>query len=109
MCRLLKIVVSVFICSMFPMLLLLWCTHRMCMEDGSTLGLLISISIVGSSYVIVSAGICAITCVSRNGPMCGEWFWYHLLSGMVSMVMVLGSFFAASLAQCMAVSASFSL
>ena len=41
--------------------------------------------------------------------MCGEWFWYHLLSGMVSMVMVLRSFFAASLVQCMAVSASFSL
>ena len=79
------------------------------MEDGSTLDLLISIGIVGSSYIIVSTSMCAITCVSRNGPMCGVWFWYHLLSGMVSMVMVLGSFFAASLAQCMAVSASFSL
>ena len=79
------------------------------MEDGSTLGLLISIGIVGSSYVIVCAGMCATTCVSRKGPMCGVWFWYHLLSGMVSMVMVLGSFFVASLAQCMVVFASFLL
>ena len=64
MCRLLKIVVSVFICSVFPTLLVVWCTHKMCIEDGSTLGLYISIDIVGSSYVIVSAGVCAITCVS---------------------------------------------
>ena len=34
------------------------------MEDGSTRGLFISIDIVGSLYVIVSAGMCAITCVS---------------------------------------------
>ena len=34
------------------------------MKDGSTRGLLISIGIVGSTYVIVSAGMCAITCVS---------------------------------------------
>ena len=71
MCKLLKIVVSVFICSVFPMLLLLWCTHRMCMKADSTRGLFISIGIVGSSYVIVSAGMCAITCVSWKGPMCG--------------------------------------
>ena len=36
-------------------------------------------------------------------------FGTHLLSGMVSMVMVLRSFFVASLAQCMAVLTSFSL
>ena len=71
MCRSLKIVVSVFICSIFPMLFVVWCTHKMCIEDGSTLGLYISIGIVGSSYVIVSAGMCAITCVSWKGPMCG--------------------------------------
>ena len=34
------------------------------MEDGSTRGLFISIGIVGSSYVIISTGMCAITCVS---------------------------------------------
>ena len=34
------------------------------MEDGSTQGLFISIGIVGSSYVIVSAGMYTITCVS---------------------------------------------
>ena len=41
------------------------------MVDGSTRGLFISIGIVGSSYVIVSARICVILCVSRKGPMCG--------------------------------------
>ena len=30
-----------------------------------------SIGIVGSLYIIVYAGMCAITCVSRKGPMCG--------------------------------------
>ena len=70
MCKLLKIVVNVSISSMFPMLLL-WCTHRMCMVNGSTQGLFISIGIVGSSYVNVLAGMCAITCVSWKGPMCG--------------------------------------
>ena len=34
------------------------------MEDGSTRGLFISIDIVGSSYIIVSTSMCAITCVS---------------------------------------------
>ena len=41
------------------------------MVDGSTRGLSNSIGIVGSSYVIVSAGMCAIICVSGKGPMCG--------------------------------------
>ena len=63
--------VNLFICSMFPMLLLPWCTHKICMVDGSTRGLFISIGIVGSSYVIVSARMYAITCVSRKGPICG--------------------------------------
>ena len=40
--------------------------------DGSTLGLFISVGIVGSLYVIVCAGMCVITCVSQKGPMCGE-------------------------------------
>ena len=53
--------------------------------------------------------MCAITCVSGKGPMCGVWFWYHLLLGMVSMIMVLRSFFATSVAQCMVALASFSL
>ena len=43
----------------------------MCMVDGSTRGLFSSSGIVGSSYVIVSASMCAITCVSRKGPMYG--------------------------------------
>ena len=40
------------------------------MVDGSTRGLFISIGIVDPLYVIVSAGICAITCVSQKGLMC---------------------------------------
>ena len=43
----------------------------MCMVDGSTWDLFNSSGIVGSSYVIVSASMCAITCVSRKGPMNG--------------------------------------
>ena len=41
------------------------------MVDGSTLGLFISIGIFGFLYVIVSASMCAITCVFEKGPMCG--------------------------------------
>ena len=63
--------VNTFICSMFPTLLLQWCIHRMYMVDGSTRGIFNSSSIVGSLYVIVSASICAITCVFIKGPMCG--------------------------------------
>lgn len=57
---------------------------------------------MGSTYVIVPAAKCAITCVSRNGPVCGERFSYQLASGMVSIVSVLGSVLAARRAQCMA-------
>ena len=39
------------------------------MVDGSTRGLFNSSGIVDSSYVIVSASICASTC--GEGPMCG--------------------------------------
>ena len=40
------------------------------MMDGSTRDLFISIGIFGSSYVIVSTGMCAIMCVFGKGPMC---------------------------------------
>ena len=63
--------IKAFICSMFPMLLLPRCTHRMCMVDGSTQGLFSSSGIVGSSYVILFANMCAITCVSRKGSIYG--------------------------------------
>ena len=55
----------------FPTLLLLWCTYRMCMVVGSTWGLFSFSGIVGFSYVIVSASMCAITWMSRNGSMYG--------------------------------------
>ena len=45
--------------------------------DGSTCGLFNSRGIVGSSYVIVSADMCAIACVSGKGPMYGVWFWFQ--------------------------------
>ena len=63
--------INVFICLMFPMLLLPWCTHSIYMKDGSTRGLFIPIGIFGSLYVIVSVGKSAIICVSSKGPMCG--------------------------------------
>ena len=47
------------------------------------------------------AGICITTCVSGYGPLYGAGFWYQLVSGMVIIVMLEGSFFAANLAQCM--------
>ena len=83
--------------------------HRMCMVDGSTFGLFSFGSIVGFLYIIVSAGMCAITCVFRKGSMYGMWFWYYLFSRMVNIVIVLGSFFGASLAHYMAILAFFSL
>ena len=44
------------------------------MVDGSICGLFSFGGIVGSSYVIVSIGMYAITCVSRNGPIYGMRF-----------------------------------
>ena len=62
----------------------------------------ISKGIVGSSYVMVSAAKWAITCVSGKWSNMWGKFWYQLMSGITSIVMVFGSFFAASLAQCIA-------
>ena len=94
---------------MVPMLLFLWCMHNMCMVDGSIPALFSFGGMIGSLYVTICAGICAITCVSEKGPKYGVLFLYHLLSGMVSIKMILWSFFAANLAQCMVVLAPFSL
>lgn len=52
--------------------------------------------------MIVSAVKWAITCVSGDGPWCGDVFWYHLVSGITNKVIVDGSCLAASLAQCIA-------
>jgi hypothetical protein len=43
----------------------------MCIANGSVRGLFMFWS-VGSSYVMVSAVKWARTCVSGNGPVCGE-------------------------------------
>ena len=40
------------------------------MMDGFIRGLFISIGIIDSLYIIVFASMCAITCMSRKGPMC---------------------------------------
>ena len=50
----------------------LCCTHRMCMARFSIIGSIRSSDgIVGSSYVMVSALKCAITCESGKGPSWG--------------------------------------
>ena len=76
--------------------------HNNWMASGSVSGLAVPWGVVGSSYVMVSAAKWAMTCVSGNGPLCGVLFWYQLVSGMISSVMVDGSCLAASLAQCIA-------
>ena len=89
-------------CSYVLILLFWWCTHNICSVESSFLGVLSSGGIVGSSYVIVSAANWAMTCVSGNGPEYGLGFWYQLVSGEISIVMVCESFSAARRAQCMA-------
>jgi hypothetical protein len=69
------------------------------MVDGFFLVILSSGGIVGSSYVIVSTAKWAMTSVSGNGPVCGLEFWYQLVSGDISIVIVYGSFWAAMRAQ----------
>ena len=98
-CRFSIVVFNVFIWGSVPILLFWWCIHQICIARGSYLGVLDSGFIVGSSYVIVSATKCIITCVSGNGLSSGVRFWYQLLSGIVRIVMVYGSCFAANLAQ----------
>ena len=44
----------------------------MCITNGSVSDLLEFWRFVGTLYVIVSAAKCARTCVSGNGPICGE-------------------------------------
>ena len=44
----------------------------MCIANGSIRGLFMFWGVVGSSYVMVSALKWANTCVSGNGPVCGE-------------------------------------
>ena len=43
---------------------------------------------IGSLYIMVSAEKWVVTCVSGNGPLYGVRFWYQLLSGMISKVIV---------------------
>ena len=73
-----------------------------CIASGSICGLFGSDGIVGSTYLIVTAAKWAITCVSGKGPIYGVRFWYQFFSGTVSIAVVLWSFLAASLAQCIA-------
>ena len=91
MCKSFKVFVKVFIRSNVPILILRWCIL-------SIRGLFNFGGMVGSSYISVFAGMCMITWISGKGLMRGVKFWYQLLFGIVRMVMVWGSFFAASLA-----------
>ena len=79
-----------------------WCIQSICSVESSFLCMLSFGGIVGSSYVIVSAAKWAIICVCGNGPECGLKFWYQLVSGEMSIVIVHGSFLAARRAQCIA-------
>lgn len=58
------------------------------MANGSVSGVFVILRGIGSSYVMVSAEKCVMTCVSRNGPLYGVGIWYQLLSGIISKVIV---------------------
>ena len=58
------------------------------MASGSVNGVFVLLGGIGSSYVMVSAEKCVMTCVFGYGPLYGVGFWYQLLSGIVSKVTV---------------------
>ena len=58
------------------MLLLWWCTQRIHIESGSIRGSSNARGLVGSLYLMVSAGIWIITRVFGKGPKYGVKFWY---------------------------------
>lgn len=60
---------------------------------------LVQEEIVGSSYMIESARKCAMTCVSKKGPMYGLKVWYILAFGIAKIVTIAGLFFAVSSAK----------
>ena len=99
----------VFIWLVVPKLWFWWCMHSMCMASGSVCGVGVPWGDVGSSYVNVSAAKWAMTCVSGNGLMYGVLLWYQLLSGITSIVTVVGSYLADRRAQCIACWANSSL
>ena len=70
--RLSSVVLIVFIWLRVPKLFCRWWMHRMCIANGYVSGLLGFWGFVGTSYAMVSATKCARTCVSGNGPICGE-------------------------------------
>ena len=70
-----------------------------CIASGSIFSLCSSCGIVGSSYMIVSAAKWVMTCVFGNSPVHGERSWYQFIFGITTIVMLFGSFLAASLAQ----------
>ncbi len=58
------------------------------MASGSVSGVFVILGGIGLSYVMVYAEKCVMTCVSGNGPLYGVGFWYQLLSGIISNVIV---------------------
>ena len=71
-CRLSSVDFIVSIWLLVPKLLCRWWMQRMCIAKGSVSVLLGFWRFAGTLYVIVSAAKCARTCVSGNGPICGE-------------------------------------
>ena len=83
-----------------PSAVVLWCIHSTRMSRLSVRGSIRSSSgIVGSSYIMVSALKCVMTCEYGKGPSWGLVLWYQLGSIVISIVIVSGIFLAASLAQ----------
>ena len=79
---------------------ILWYMYNTWMSQLSFRGSICdSGGIVGSSYVMVSALKCVMTCKSEKGPLWGSRLWYQLGSIVMKIIIVSGSFLAASLAQ----------
>jgi hypothetical protein len=71
-CRLSSVDLIVSIWFWVPKLTCRWWMQRMCIASGYVSSVFGFCGFVGMSYVMVSAAKCARTCVSGNGPTCGE-------------------------------------
>ena len=57
--------------------------------------------LLDSLYLVVSNGMCVVTCLFGKGPIYGVKFWYQFMYGMVSIMIVFESCLVAILAKCM--------
>ena len=83
-----------------PRDVVLWCIHGILISRFSIRGSIRSSGgIVDSSYMMVSALKCVMTCEFGKRPSWGLRLWYQFGSVVVSIVIVFGLFFAANFAQ----------